>query len=166
MTESMLSRRGATRSDLLLQRTRCLPSPGRGGSLSRASSCSLCSAGWGDLAASTRIRIHPTPLAASQALGVSRPSPSRGGWAPSKRRERGAHRASRTCSDLPAESRSRIAEPLQILPLLLIARRQLEQARGGAAQDVVLGLLRQKRQVPDPARHVEIPVRIVGGVKQ
>jgi hypothetical protein len=31
----------------------------------------------------------------------------------------------------------RVAEALQILPLLLVPRRQLEQPRGGAAEDVV-----------------------------
>src|SRR5262249_53462259 len=46
----------------------------------------------------------------------------------------------------------------QVLFLLLVARRQLEQARRGAAEDVVLGLLRQERQVVDGARQVEVPV--------
>ena len=59
-----------------------------------------------------------------------------------------------------------IAELLQILFLLLVARRKLEQPRGGAAEDVVLALLRQERQVPDRRRQIEIPVRIVGGVEQ
>src|SRR6202012_5583978 len=54
-----------------------------------------------------------------------------------------------------------IAELLQVGLLLLVARRQLEQARGGAAEDVVLGLLRQERQVVDGRRQVEVPVRIV-----
>src|SRR3954447_25269637 len=40
-----------------------------------------------------------------------------------------------------------IAELLQVLFLLLVARRQLEQARRGAAEDVVLGLFREERQV-------------------
>src|ERR1700730_16635436 len=59
-----------------------------------------------------------------------------------------------------------IAELLQICLLLLVARRQLEQARRGAAEDVVLGLLRQERQVVDGRRQIKIPVRIVGGVKE
>jgi hypothetical protein len=42
-----------------------------------------------------------------------------------------------------------IPEPDQILPLLLIARLKLEQARRAAAKDVVLGLLGEERQVPD-----------------
>src|ERR1700724_966154 len=59
-----------------------------------------------------------------------------------------------------------IAESLQIFFLLFVARRQLEQPRGGAAQNVVLTLLRQERQVPDRRRQIEIPVRIIGGVEQ
>src|SRR5262249_1842579 len=42
-----------------------------------------------------------------------------------------------------------IAEPLEVLFLFLVARRQLEQARRGAAEDVVLGLLREEGQVVD-----------------
>src|SRR5436305_8479286 len=63
-------------------------------------------------------------------------------------------------------SRREIAEPLEIGLLLRAARRQLEQAGRVAAENVVLGLLREKRQVPDPARHVEIPVRVIRGVEQ
>src|SRR5262249_23613565 len=54
----------------------------------------------------------------------------------------------------------------QVLFLLLVARRQLEQARGGAAEDVVLALLGEERQVVDRRRQVEIPVRVVRGVEQ
>src|SRR5690242_16361373 len=59
-----------------------------------------------------------------------------------------------------------VAELDQVFLLLLVARRQLEQARRGAAKDVVLGLLRKERQVGDRRRQVEVPVRIVGGVEQ
>src|SRR6187200_2993552 len=59
-----------------------------------------------------------------------------------------------------------IAEAAEVLFLLLVARRQLVQARGVAAEDVVLGLLREERQVPDRRRQVEIPMRIVGGVEE
>src|SRR5882757_3609718 len=40
-----------------------------------------------------------------------------------------------------------IAVLLEVFFLRLVARRQLEQARRGAAQDVVLALLRHERQV-------------------
>src|SRR5262245_51219606 len=63
-------------------------------------------------------------------------------------------------------SRRGIAEPRQVCPLLVVARRQLEQAGGGAAEDAVLGLFRQERQVPDAAGQVEVPVRIVRRVEQ
>src|SRR5262245_65990859 len=59
-----------------------------------------------------------------------------------------------------------IAEPLEVLLLLLVARRQLEQARRGAAQDVVLGLLRQELQVVDGCGQIEVPVWIVRRVEQ
>src|SRR5262249_17061707 len=63
--------------------------------------------------------------------------------------------------------RGRIVPVLdQVLFLLLVARRQLEQARRGGAENVVFGLLGQERQVVDRARQVEVPVRIVGGVEQ
>src|SRR5262249_33670607 len=62
--------------------------------------------------------------------------------------------------------RGEIAEPLEVLFLLLVARRQLEQARRGAAEDVVLRLLRQERQVRDGRGQIEVPVRIVRGVHQ
>src|SRR5262245_21532434 len=63
-------------------------------------------------------------------------------------------------------SRRGIAEAREVRPLLVGARRQLEQAGGGAAKDVVLGLFRQERQVPDAAGQVEVPVRIVRRIKQ
>src|SRR5262245_2511006 len=63
-------------------------------------------------------------------------------------------------------SRRGIAEPREVRPLLIVTRRQLEQASGGAAEDVVLGLFRQERQVPDAAGQVEVPVRIVRRVEQ
>src|SRR4029077_5059329 len=59
-----------------------------------------------------------------------------------------------------------IAEFLEVLLLLVVARRQLEQPRRGAAENVVLGLLRQEGQVVDRARQVEIPVRVIRGVEQ
>src|SRR5262249_20275702 len=59
-----------------------------------------------------------------------------------------------------------IAEPLQVLFLLVVARRQLEQARRRAAENIVLGLLRQERQVPDRRRQVEIPMRIVRRIEE
>src|SRR5262245_29734777 len=59
-----------------------------------------------------------------------------------------------------------IAELLQVGLLLLVARRQLEQARRGAAQDVVLRLLRQELQVVDGRGQVEIPVRVVRRVEE
>src|SRR5262252_6368665 len=59
-----------------------------------------------------------------------------------------------------------IAEPLEVLFLLLVARRQLEQARRGAAQDVVLGLLRQELQIVDGRGQVEVPMRIIRGVEE
>src|SRR5215510_14522140 len=62
-------------------------------------------------------------------------------------------------------SRRQIAVPDQVLLLLLVARRQLEQARCGAAKDVVLRSLREKGDVPDRAWQIEIPVRIIGGVE-
>ena len=55
-----------------------------------------------------------------------------------------------------------IAKSFQILFLLRVARRELEEPRRGAAEDVVLALLRKERQVPDGRRQIEIPVRIVG----
>jgi hypothetical protein len=39
-----------------------------------------------------------------------------------------------------------LAEPDQVLLLPLVAGRQLEEARGGAAEDIVLGLLGEERQ--------------------
>src|SRR5947208_11578690 len=54
-----------------------------------------------------------------------------------------------------------IAELLEIRFLRLVAWRQLEQARRGAAHDVVLALLRHERQVPDGCGQVEVPVWIV-----
>src|SRR4029450_10014825 len=59
-----------------------------------------------------------------------------------------------------------IAEPLEVLALLLVTRRQLEQPRGGAAENVVLGLLREERQVVDRRGQIEIPVRIIRRVKE
>src|SRR5690349_13396600 len=49
-------------------------------------------------------------------------------------------------------SRCEIAEAAEILFLLFVARRQLEQPRGVAAEDVVLGLLGEERQVVDRRR--------------
>src|SRR4029077_5640476 len=64
-------------------------------------------------------------------------------------------------------SRSRqITEAFKIVFLLLIARRQLEQPRRGAAENIVLALFRQERQVPDRRRQVEIPVRIIRRIKE
>src|SRR5215510_5912422 len=60
---------------------------------------------------------------------------------------------------------SQVAEPLEVLLLLLVAWRQLEQAGRGAAQDVVLGLFRQELQVVDGRGQVEVPVRIIRGVE-
>src|SRR3954468_18004855 len=54
-----------------------------------------------------------------------------------------------------------IAELDQVFFLLLVARRKLEQPRRGAAENVVLGLLRQERQIVDRRRQVEIPMRVV-----
>src|SRR4029078_11995222 len=59
-----------------------------------------------------------------------------------------------------------IAEFLEVRFLLVVARRQLEQSRRSAAENIVLGLLRQERQIVDRARQVEIPVRIVRGIQQ
>ena len=50
---------------------------------------------------------------------------------------------------------------LQVRLLGGVARGQLEQPRGGAAEDVVLALLREERQVIDHGRQVEVPVWIV-----
>src|SRR5262245_4932273 len=63
-------------------------------------------------------------------------------------------------------SRREVAEPLEIGLLLRAARWQLEQARGVAAENIVLGLLGEERQVPDSARHVEIPMRVIRCVKE
>src|SRR5262249_29791909 len=83
---------------------------------------------------------------------------------------RGAHRASGQCHGtnvtIRKHSRRCAAEAREVRLLLVVARRQLEQARRGAAQDVVLALFRHERQVPDAARQIEVPVRIVGGVEQ
>src|SRR6267154_434723 len=49
----------------------------------------------------------------------------------------------------------------QVGLLLRVARLELEQARRRAAQDVVLGLVGQERQIVDGGRQVEVPVRIV-----
>src|ERR1700730_6600537 len=59
-----------------------------------------------------------------------------------------------------------VAELDQILFLLLVARLQLEQARRGAAEDVVLALLGEERQVVDGRRQIEVPMRIVGRVEE
>src|SRR4051812_34975162 len=59
-----------------------------------------------------------------------------------------------------------IAELLEVRFLRLVARRQLEQPRRGAAQDVVLGLLRQELQVVDGRGQVEVPVRVVRRVEE
>src|ERR1700730_18059078 len=59
-----------------------------------------------------------------------------------------------------------ITEPLEVALLLVGARGQLEQPGRGPAEDVVLGLLREEGQIPDPARQLEVPVRIVGRVEQ
>src|SRR5262245_27728464 len=63
-------------------------------------------------------------------------------------------------------SSGEIAELLQVLLLLLVARRQLEEARRGAAKNVVLRLLGQERQVQNGARQIEIPVWIVRRIEQ
>src|SRR5215469_5183103 len=65
-----------------------------------------------------------------------------------------------------SSSRGVVAEPDEILFLLIVTRFQLGQARRGAAEDVVLSLLREKWQVIDSRRQVEVPVRIVGGVEE
>src|SRR5882757_7695616 len=65
-----------------------------------------------------------------------------------------------------ALSDGEIAKSPQIFFLLLIARRQLEYSRGGPAEYVVLGLLRQERQIPYGARQIEVPVRIVRRIHQ
>src|SRR4029077_16012275 len=59
-----------------------------------------------------------------------------------------------------------VAELREVLALLLVARRKLEQPGRGAAQDVVLGLLRDEFEIEDRARQVEVPVRIVGRIEQ
>src|SRR3954471_19712487 len=59
-----------------------------------------------------------------------------------------------------------VAELDQVFFLLLVARRKLEQPRRGAAKNVVLGLLRQERQIVDRARQVEVPMRIVRSIEQ
>src|SRR5271155_3774827 len=65
-----------------------------------------------------------------------------------------------------AASSHEVAESLEVAALRLVARRQLEQARRGAAEDIVLCPLGQERQVPDRARQVEVPVRIVRCVQK
>src|SRR5262249_58312896 len=60
----------------------------------------------------------------------------------------------------------KVAELLEVRFLRLVARRQLEQARRGAAQDVVLGLLRQELQVVDRRGQIEVPMRVVRRVKE
>src|SRR4029077_17308437 len=59
-----------------------------------------------------------------------------------------------------------IAELLEVRLLRLVARRQLEQARRGAAQDIVLAFLRHEREIVDGRGQVEVPVRIVRRVKE
>src|SRR5262249_54014667 len=94
-------------------------------------------------------------------------------WLPRKRLRAGRQRkpiVSWPSSHLPRTTvlcgRRQIAEARQILFLLLVTRRQLEQPRRGAAENVVLGFFRQERQVPDRRRQVEIPVRIVRRIKE
>src|SRR6185437_9490479 len=65
--------------------------------------------------------------------------------------------SARIAYEQPIALRRQIAEALQIGLMLVVTRRQLEQARGGAADDVVLGLLGEERQVPDGRRQIEIP---------
>src|SRR5262249_40256529 len=62
--------------------------------------------------------------------------------------------------------RCQIAKAQKVLFLLGVARRQLEQPRRGATENIVLGLFRQERQVPDRRRQVEVPVRIVRGIEK
>src|SRR5690606_8000254 len=66
----------------------------------------------------------------------------------------------------PSGRRGQIAEALEVCLLLVVARRQFERARGGAAEDVVLALLAQERQVRDRAGQIEVPVRIIRGIHQ
>src|ERR1051326_2540810 len=73
------------------------------------------------------------------------PSPGSLRSPPSPLRGEGKKDSGRTAS------RHEIAEPLQVLPLLRVARRQFEEPRRGAAEDVVLRLLGEERQVPDRA---------------
>src|SRR5580692_12948453 len=88
---------------------------------------------------------------ASTCLHIECRRPSRGEKT-NARREAGHQHLGPALADKAANSRrvgGEIAELLQVRLLLLVARRQLEQARRGAAEDVVLGLLRQERQVVD-----------------
>src|SRR5438552_290719 len=62
--------------------------------------------------------------------------------------------------------RGQISELGEVLALLVVARRKLEQPGRGAAQDAVLGLLRDELEIEDRARQIEVPVRIVGRVEQ
>src|SRR5215471_21719820 len=77
-----------------------------------------------------------------------------------------AGRGKGTARGQPQSCHRQIPEPLQILPLLLVARGELEQPCGGAAENIVLGPLGEERQIVDRARQVEVPVRIVGGIEQ
>src|ERR1700732_1599172 len=54
-------------------------------------------------------------------------------------------------------SSSEVAVLDQIRLLRLVARLELEQARGGATENVVLGLVGQERQVVDRRRQIEVP---------
>ena len=73
-------------------------------------------------------------------------------------------RATLLCPRRAKQSRHEISESLQIGALRLAARLESEQAGCGAAEDVVFCLFGKEGEVPDRARQVEIPVRIVGSV--
>src|SRR5262245_66474980 len=65
-----------------------------------------------------------------------------------------------------AGSGREIAKPDQVFLLLLVARRELEEARRGAAEDVVLRLLGQEWQVVDHRPQDELPARVVRRVHE
>src|SRR5439155_5425674 len=72
-----------------------------------------------------------------------------------------------TCSPrLRRLSRGQIPELLQVLFLLLVPWRQIKQSRRGAAEDVVLGLLGEERQVVDGRGQIEVPVRVVRRIQK
>src|SRR5712691_846839 len=146
------------------------PMTGPGFPLLNANISSSASTGWNEVAAlpaTGSASASSLPLPASMGLvsrwSITRRASNAGSgfrcprvlvWIPPSRQAKTASRCRREavlccepCGPRSGGSGGEIAEFDHVLFLLLVARRQLEQARRGAAEDVVLALLRDERQV-------------------